>query len=47
MGVYAEVRNFVLAHRACAGPRPATAGAPTVAGGYSSGVAAGLNSNAG
>ena len=32
MGVYAEVRDFVLAHRACAGPRQANAGAPTVAG---------------
>ena len=25
MGVYAEVRDFVLAHRACAGPRQAKA----------------------
>ena len=32
MGVYAEVRDFVLAHRACAGPRHANAGVPTVAG---------------
>jgi hypothetical protein len=32
MGVYAEVRDFVLAHRACVGPRQAHAGVPTVAG---------------
>jgi hypothetical protein len=32
MGVYAEVRDFVLAHRACAGPRQANTGAPTAAG---------------
>ena len=32
MGVYAEVRHFVLAHRACAGPRQAHAGIPTVSG---------------
>jgi hypothetical protein len=30
MGVYAEVREFVLAHRPCAGPRQANAGPPTV-----------------
>jgi hypothetical protein len=40
MGVYAEVRDFVLAHRACAGPRRATAGVPT-AGGYRLFVACG------
>jgi hypothetical protein len=28
MGVYAEVRGFVLAHRACAGPRQAHADPP-------------------
>ena len=33
MGVYAEVRDFVLAHRSCAGPRHANAGVSTV-GGY-------------
>ncbi len=32
MGVYAEVRDFVLAHRACAGPRHANAGPPTMNG---------------
>ena len=32
MGVYAEVRDFVLAHRSCAGPRHANAGVPTVDG---------------
>jgi hypothetical protein len=32
MGVYAEVREFVLAHRPCAGPRHADAGPPTVNG---------------
>jgi hypothetical protein len=30
MGVYAEVREFVLAHRPGAGPRQAHAGPPTV-----------------
>ena len=32
MGVYAEVRDFVLTHRPCAGPRQANAGPPTVSG---------------
>jgi hypothetical protein len=32
MGVYMEVRDFVLAHRRCAGPRYAHAGPPTVNG---------------
>ena len=32
MGVYAEVRDFVLAHRPCAGPRYAHAEPPTVSG---------------
>jgi len=32
MGVSAEVRDFVLAHRPCAGPRHADAGVPTVDG---------------
>jgi hypothetical protein len=32
MGVYAEVRDFVLTHRTCAGPRQANAGPPTVNG---------------
>ena len=32
MGVYAEVRDFVLAHRTCVGLRQAKAGVPTVAG---------------
>jgi hypothetical protein len=32
MGVYAEVRDFVLTHRPCAGPRQAKAGPPTVSG---------------
>jgi hypothetical protein len=32
MGVYAEVRDFVLAHRPCAGPRHANAEPPTVKG---------------
>jgi hypothetical protein len=32
MGVYAEVRDFVLAHRSCAGSRHANAGPPTVDG---------------
>jgi hypothetical protein len=32
VGVYAEVRDFVLAHRACTGSRQANAEVPTVAG---------------
>jgi hypothetical protein len=32
MGVYAELRDFVLDHRTCAGSRQATAGSPTVDG---------------
>jgi hypothetical protein len=32
MGVYAEVRDFVLARRPCAGPRHSTVGPPTVNG---------------
>jgi hypothetical protein len=32
MGVYAEVREFVQAHRPCAGPRQANTGPPTVSG---------------
>jgi hypothetical protein len=32
MGVYAELRGFVLAHRPCAGSRHANAGPPTVDG---------------
>jgi hypothetical protein len=32
MGIYAEVRDSVLAHRACTGPRQADAGVPTVVG---------------
>jgi hypothetical protein len=32
MGVYADLRNFVLAHRTCAGSRHANAGPPTVDG---------------
>ena len=32
MGVYAEVRDFVLTHRSCAGPRHASGGPPTVSG---------------
>ena len=32
MGVYMEVRDFVLAHRPCAGPRYTHAGPPTVNG---------------
>jgi hypothetical protein len=32
MVVYAEVREFVLAHRPSAGPRQANAGWPTVSG---------------
>ena len=32
MGVYAEVRDFVLAHRSCAGSRHAHAAPPTVDG---------------
>lgn len=32
MGVYTELRGFVLAHRVCTGPRQANAGIATVAG---------------
>jgi hypothetical protein len=32
MGVYAEVREFVQAHRPCAGPRQTNAGPSTVSG---------------
>jgi hypothetical protein len=32
MGVYAELRGFILAHRTCAGSRHANAGSPTVDG---------------
>ena len=32
MGVYADLRDFVLAHRTCAGSRHANAGPPTVDG---------------
>jgi hypothetical protein len=32
MGIYAELRGFVLAHRRCSGPRHANAGPATEAG---------------